>query len=987
MATTYTRQHDFTTDRDATPPIPIKADRVDAELDAVKTSIDTIVTAGGVTTIILADLVVTTAKIADNAVTTAKIADNAITSAKITDSNITTAKIADVNITTGKLADSSVTTVKVADANITTAKITDANITTAKLATNSVTTVKITDANVTTAKITDANITTAKIADANVTTAKLADNSVTTVKVTDANITTAKIADANITADKIASDAVTTVKVLDANITTAKITDANVTTAKIADSAVTNAKLPSNLAMDATKIADGSISNAEFQYLNGATSNIQGQFDSMVDPSFQVDETDTNTAKNKSVSNVLAKGWQETKTAFDAQDISVHTDPLTMDEESTPSNPASNKHKLYFKSDGMLYRLNSTGSESQIGGDADSVVTNAADIFTTNVRLLEQHGTASAIMEKGFTDELGTANDMIDESASSGYTYDATNDNYVNTVGASGSNDDKPYTDETNYIQQEWTTAIVGSSNGTFTNGSATVTISSGTWPANCATGRISQDGTNWYDISTRDSATQLTIGSTFAQSTITGTFTIRMSEFAAGVVKLNSAGVTAVDQSQLTQNTSGSDWGRVTGNNKRGGSFIAGATGNLISMVVGMHKTGSPTDNVSIELYASTGSAPNALPTGGVLATSGVIDGSTLGSGLSALTFTFASPYSVTSGTGYAWAATRSGSVNGSNHYNNFGHNSAPYANGNGVYHNGSGWAAISEDPYFSTTVSSGGNLITEYVSVADSYAQSTDVSAWSDINSTAITETLNSQNAYYWVIFNAVSAYGANTEVSIFNQTGSVWRTIAKNSGGTWQYNNNASHNSTETLVNSTVNNMLHACSQAVSTQAANRMTATEAAAISDAEWTATNGFTTAHTLLTRGLTLVSSSATQNPEVSLFRVNYDADASAMSLISKQWNGSAGRPSAPATAPETMYLFVVDEQTSGTPSYFVSRDGTNFTAVTFDASWVFSGNKMARRASISMSATNTGTNPKFKVTCPQGAVYKIHAVGLQTRG
>ena len=85
MATTYTRQHDFTTDRDATPPIPIRADRVDAELDAVKTSIDTIVGAGGTTTAMLADLAVTTAKIADSAVTSAKIADSAVTAAKFAD--------------------------------------------------------------------------------------------------------------------------------------------------------------------------------------------------------------------------------------------------------------------------------------------------------------------------------------------------------------------------------------------------------------------------------------------------------------------------------------------------------------------------------------------------------------------------------------------------------------------------------------------------------------------------------------------------------------------------------------------------------------------------------------------------------------------------------------------------------------------------------------------------------------------------------------
>lgn len=53
-----------------------------------------------------------------------------------------------------------------------------------------------------------------------------------------------------------------------------------ITTAKIGDTQVTNAKLASGI--DATKIADGSISNTEFQYLDGVTSNIQVQLDSKV---------------------------------------------------------------------------------------------------------------------------------------------------------------------------------------------------------------------------------------------------------------------------------------------------------------------------------------------------------------------------------------------------------------------------------------------------------------------------------------------------------------------------------------------------------------------------------------------------------------------------------------------------------------------------------------------------------------------------------
>lgn len=66
-----------------------------------------------------------------------------------------------------------------------------------------------------------------------------------------------------VTSDKLATDSVTTVKILDAN--------------------VTNAKLATGI--DAAKLANGSVSNAEFQYLDGVTSAIQTQLDAKLDDS------------------------------------------------------------------------------------------------------------------------------------------------------------------------------------------------------------------------------------------------------------------------------------------------------------------------------------------------------------------------------------------------------------------------------------------------------------------------------------------------------------------------------------------------------------------------------------------------------------------------------------------------------------------------------------------------------------------------------
>lgn len=59
------------------------------------------------------------------------------------------------------------------------------------------------------------------------------------------------------------------------NITSDEIADSAITTAKIATSAVTNAKVATGI--DAAKLANGSVSNTEFQYLDGVTSAIQTQ--------------------------------------------------------------------------------------------------------------------------------------------------------------------------------------------------------------------------------------------------------------------------------------------------------------------------------------------------------------------------------------------------------------------------------------------------------------------------------------------------------------------------------------------------------------------------------------------------------------------------------------------------------------------------------------------------------------------------------------
>ena len=67
---------------------------------------------------------------------------------------------------------------------------------------------------------------------------------------------------------------------------------------QLAANAVVNASVASGAAIDATKIADGSISNTEFQYLNGVSSAIQTQLDAKGDVTASSSTTFTNKGGN-----------------------------------------------------------------------------------------------------------------------------------------------------------------------------------------------------------------------------------------------------------------------------------------------------------------------------------------------------------------------------------------------------------------------------------------------------------------------------------------------------------------------------------------------------------------------------------------------------------------------------------------------------------------------------------------------------------------
>jgi hypothetical protein len=145
------------------------------------------------------------------------------------------------------------------DGSIDTAHIASAQVTSDKIATNAVTTAKIN-------------------ADA-ITSAKIADEQIDSEHYVDGSIDTVHIADSQITVAKMSANSVDSDQYVDGSIDTAHIADSQITSAKIVDGTIVNADINASAAIDATKIHNGSVSNAEFAYVNGVTSAIQTQID------------------------------------------------------------------------------------------------------------------------------------------------------------------------------------------------------------------------------------------------------------------------------------------------------------------------------------------------------------------------------------------------------------------------------------------------------------------------------------------------------------------------------------------------------------------------------------------------------------------------------------------------------------------------------------------------------------------------------------
>ena len=127
---------------------------------------------------------------------------------------------------------------------------------------------------------------------------QLADGSVTNAKLGADAVNGSKIADDSIDSEHYVDGSIDTVHIADSQITTAKLADSSVNSAKIIDGSIVNADVNASAAIDATKIHNGTVSNTEFGYIGGLTSDAQTQLDAkLVKASNLSDLTSASTAR------------------------------------------------------------------------------------------------------------------------------------------------------------------------------------------------------------------------------------------------------------------------------------------------------------------------------------------------------------------------------------------------------------------------------------------------------------------------------------------------------------------------------------------------------------------------------------------------------------------------------------------------------------------------------------------------------------------
>jgi hypothetical protein len=152
---------------------------------------------------------------------------------------------------------------------------------------------------------------------------------------------------------------------------------------------VNNDKIATGI--DAAKLADGSVSNAEFQYLNGVSSAIQTQLDGKVDE------------------NAAITGATKTKITYDAKGL------VTAGADATTADIADSTDKRYVTDAQLTVIGNTSGTNS--GDNATNSQYSGLDAAKTNKLITTNRQTASYTLVLSDADKLvemnvGSANNL-----------------------------------------------------------------------------------------------------------------------------------------------------------------------------------------------------------------------------------------------------------------------------------------------------------------------------------------------------------------------------------------------------------------------------------------------------------------------------------------------------------------------------------------------------------------------------------------------
>ncbi len=205
--------------------------------------------------------------------------------------------------------------------------------------------------------------------------------------------------------------------------------------------------------------------------------------------------------------------------------------------------------------------------------------------------------------------------------------------------------------------------------------------------------------------------------------------------------------------------------------------------------------------------------------------------------------------------------------------------------------------------------------------------------------------------------------------------------WRSIVRNNGGTWQWNTNVEPGSAATWTDATVNDMLHAISEATEKNTSNRMDKDDLERISDTQWEETGGWSTSTNTLVRGVTIRAMSEGNNPAVSQFRVNHVGDRDAMDLRSKTYD--------PGFVPNEAYVWARAEHPDahGAGTFSVSRNGgSEWNTVSMIQQGLPFGDIRVMRGAVDLNGQTSGQDLRCRYETETAKDQFLHSWGLQAK-